>query len=153
MKDLAKTFVVFGVCLIVAEAASAKIMPAPFVSVSFKGAPAELGTLWGPGPRSVQVPLKAHVVANCPFHIAASFEGFRHVQGKAVISPRDLSVAVNGQEVPIDSGHVAVARSATPTSSSGVDVPLDLLVKVSGMDRYPQGRYSGALVITVTAGP
>lgn len=159
MRNLAKIFVVVGACLVVTDAtfAKAKVMqimspPAPFVSVSLQGGPVELGTLWGPGPRSVQVQLKARVVANCPYQIAASFENFQHVQGKAVMSPKDLSVAVNGRAVPSGKGRVNVAGSAKPTPSGGADVPLNLLVKVSGMNRYPPGRYNGALVITVTAG-
>jgi hypothetical protein len=152
MMNLAKTFLIITACVTVADAAAVMNMPAPFVSVSFQGGPADLGTLWGPGPRSVQVQLKARVVANCPYHVAASFESLRHERGKAVVSGKDMSVMVNGQEVPIETGRVPVARSSSPTSSGGVDVPLDLLVKVRGMDRYPQGRYSGALVITVMPG-
>ncbi|MDI6448317.1 hypothetical protein [Anaerobaca lacustris] len=152
MRNLAKTFVVFAACLAVSDAASAMNMASPFVSVSFQGAPAKLGTVWGPAPRSFQVQLWARVVANCPYHVAATFESFRHEKGKAVISAADLSVAVNGQEVPIEKGRVAVAHSPRPTSLAGEDVGLNLLVKVKGAERYPQGRYGGALVITVMPG-
>jgi hypothetical protein len=161
MRNLAKTCLAVTACLAVAGVASAANEPAmmpmdasvPFVSVSFQGEPANLGTLWGPGPRSVLVPLHARVVANCPYHVAASFRTFRHEQGKAVVSPKDLMVAINGQEIPVGNGRVSVAQSSKPTSLGGVEVPLNLLVKVKGLDRYHQGPYRGALVITVMAGP
>ncbi len=154
MRNLAKTFLIVAACVTVADAAAVvmNVPVVPFVSVSFEGEPANLGTVWGPGPRSVQVDLKARVVANCPYHVAASFQSLRHERGKAVVSGKDMSVMVNGQEVPIETGRVPVARSSSPTSSGGVDIPLALLVKFKGMDRYPQGRYSGALIITVMPG-
>ena len=161
MRNLAKTLMVISACLAVSGVASAANVPvgmpmqmaAPFVSVSVQQDPVDLGTMWGPGPRSVLVQLYAHVVANCPYHVAASFKSFRHELGKAVMSTKDVSVAVNNIEIPVGTGHVSVAHSAAPTSLGGADVPLALLVKVKGMDRYPQGPYRGALVITVMAGP
>jgi hypothetical protein len=99
------------------------------------------------------VQLYAHVVANCPYHVAAFFESFRHVQGKAVMSPKDVSVAVNGMEIPVGKGQATVAHSSKPTSLGGVDVPLTLLVKLKGLNHYPQGPYRGALVIRVMVGP
>jgi hypothetical protein len=92
-------------------------------------------------------------VANCPYHVAASFRTFRHEKGKAVISAKDLSVAVNNKEIPVEKGRATVVSSSKPTSAAGVEVPLALLVKVTGANRYPQGSYRGALVITVMAGP
>lgn len=127
--------------------------PEPFVSVSMQQEPVEIGTLYGPGPRSALFQLYAHVVANCPYHVAASFQSFRHVHGKAVIRAKDLSVAVNNKPIPVGKGRAAVVHSTKPTPPSGVEVPLALLVKVQGLDRYPQGSYRGALVITVMAGP
>lgn len=161
MRNLAKTCVIVTACLAMAEVGSAAKMPAnmplnmsmPFVSVSVQHEQVDLGTLSGPGQRSALFPLYAHVVANCPYHVAASFETFRHVQGKAVMAASDLSVAINGQPIPVEAGRVSVAQSPSPTLSGGERVPLALLVKVKGMDRYPQGPYRGALVITVMAGP
>jgi len=70
-----------------------------------------------------------------------------------VISAKDLSVAVNNKEIPVETGRATVVSSSKPTSAAGVEVPLALLVKVTGANRYPQGSYRGALVITVMAGP
>ncbi|NLZ05540.1 MAG: hypothetical protein GXY19_10240 [Phycisphaerae bacterium] len=157
MKNLAKTCVIVTAFLVVADAAWAVnipvSMPEPFVIVSVQREPADLGTVWGPGPYSVLTQLYARVVANCPYHVAASFRTFRHEKGKAVISAKDLSVAVNNKEIPVEKGRATVVSSSKPTSAAGVEVPLALLVKVTGANRYPQGSYRGALVITVMAGP
>lgn len=157
MKHLAKTCVIVTAFLAVADAAWALdipvSMPEPFVSVSVQREPVNLGTVWGPGQYWVAAQLSARVVANCPYHVAASFETFRHVKGKAVIAAKDLTVAINNQEIPVGKGRATIASSSKPTSAAGTDVPLGLLVKVNGADRYPQGSYRGALVIVVMAGP
>ncbi len=161
MRNLAKTFVWVTACLAVTASASGATVPPnmlvnpsmPFVSVSMQQEPVEIGTFYGPGAKSSLFQLYAHVVANCPYHVAASFQSFKHVHGKAVISAKDLSVAVNNKPIPIGAGRASVVHSPKPTPLSGVEVPLALLVKVQGMDRYPQGPYRGALVITVMAGP
>jgi hypothetical protein len=93
------------------------------------------------------------VVANCPYHNEASYRGLQHVKGRAAIGPKDLSVAINGQAVPVGAGRVAIAHSSQPTPAGGVDVPIDMQVAVKGLASYPAGRYCGTLVITVMAGP
>lgn len=157
MKNLAKTCVMVTAFLAAADAAWAVHIPVnvpePFVSVSVQPEPVKLGTVWGPGWYWVAAQLSARVVANCPYHVAASFETFRHEKGKAVIAAKDLIVAINNQEIPVGKGRATIASSSKPTASAGANVPLGLLVKVNGADRYPQGSYRGALVITVMAGP
>lgn len=113
----------------------------------------DLGLVWGPGVQEVGAMVTGRVVANCPYHIEASFRGLQHVKGRAAIGPKDLSVAINGQAVPVGTGRVAIAHSSQPTPAAGVDVPIDMQVAVKGLASYPAGRYSGTLVITVMAGP
>jgi hypothetical protein len=155
MRNLAKTIVIVAACLVTADVAVATVpLPAlPFVQVSLPQAPLEIGTVWGPGPQQVGGQVKAHVVANCGFRVEASFQTFRHLRGKAVMSAKDLTVAINGKQVPVGVGRVAVAESPGPTPSAGVDVPVDLKVTVTGLASYPAGRYGGALVIKVMAAP
>jgi hypothetical protein len=64
-----------------------------------------------------------------------------------------LTVAINGKEVPVGAGRVAIAQSSRPTPAGGVDVPVDLKLAVTGLASYPAGRYSGSLVIRVMAAP
>jgi hypothetical protein len=64
-----------------------------------------------------------------------------------------MSVAINGRHVFSSTQRVPIATSYEPTPSDGVDVPINLQVGVKGMASYPAGRYAGALVITVMAGP
>ena len=151
MCNLAKTVSVV-VFLAMASSASAIDMSMPFVKISTSGKPLHLGTVWGPGLKQVGARFSARVVANCPYHLDASFGGLRHEAGKGAISPRHLSVMINGKAVPVGAGKVPIAHSYRPTSAGGVDVPVELQVGVRGLASYPAGRYNGILVITVTAG-
>ena len=155
MRNLAKTIVIVTACLVMADVAAATVpLPTlPFVHVSLPHVPMNVGTVWGPGPQHVGGQVTAHVVANCGFRVEASFETFRHLRGKAVMSAKNLAVAINGKEVPVGVGRVAIAESSGPTPANGVDIPVDLKVTVTGLESYPAGRYGGSLVIRVMAAP
>jgi hypothetical protein len=127
-------------------------MTQPYVAVSIPNKPLYLGEVWGPGVKEVGAELTAHVVANCPYRIMASFEGLRHRKSRTQISAEDMTVAINGKEVPVGTKRVPVAVQG-PTPRSGVSVPIDLQVGVTGLTTYPAGRYAGTLVITVMPGP
>ena len=153
MRNLAKTCAIVAVCLAVADVATAVSQYEPFVRVTVPREPLRLGEVARPGLQQIRSRLTAHVVANCPYHIEASFQGLRHEKGMAVIPPKHLSVAINGKATPVGKGRVTVAQSRRPTTSVGDDVPVDLQVGVTNLPLYPAGRYSGTLVITVMAGP
>jgi hypothetical protein len=177
MWNLAKTCAIVTVCLAVAGVASAADssaslwsrtrkaqmaanhlpsavdMSVPFVSMTVTNDPLDLGEVLGPGVHRVHSKATVHVVANCPYHIEASFEGLRNGSGGKVISPQHLTVAVNGKEMPIGTGRVTIAQSSRPTTSAGEDVPVDLQVGFLGLPTYPAGQYHGALVLTVMIGP
>lgn len=169
MSNLAKSFVIVAACLVMADGVvaanrvtpfgSALLPPVPvnlempFVSVSLPNAPVYVGQVWGPGVQRAGAKLVARVTANCPYHVEASFQGFQHGKGGGAISPRHLSVAINGKQVPVGTGRVAIAQASKPTPAGGVDVPVDLQLGVTGLTSYPAGRYNGALVIRVMAGP
>lgn len=153
MWNLAKTCAIVAVFLVVADVASAQPGAPPFVSVTVTREPLDLGDVAGPGLHRVRSRLTAHVVANCPYHIEASFTGLRHGTGGRMIAPQHLSVAINGKEVPFGTGRVTIAQSSAPTSSAGEDVPVELQVGFLGLPTYPAGRYLGSLVLTVMAGP
>jgi hypothetical protein len=125
----------------------------PFVTFEVAGQVLDLGLVWGPRVQHVGAKINGRIVANCPYHVEASFRGLRHVRGLAAIAPKDLSVVINGQVVPVGAGRAAIARSSTPTPAGGVDVPIEMQVAVKGLASYPAGRYSGTLVVTVMAGP
>jgi hypothetical protein len=162
MCNLAKTFAIVAVCLAAVDVATATSATAaraiamkqyePYVHVTVPREPLRLGEACRPGMQEMRSCLTAHVVANCPYHIQASFQGLRHERG-AAFSPKHVSVAINGKATPIGTGKVTVAQSNKPTTSAGEDVPLDLRVGVMNLPLYPAGRYSGTLVITVMAGP
>ena len=169
MRNLAKIIAIVAACLVMADGAVAgnsatpsrgallPRLPAnlamPFVSVSLPRTPIYVGKVWGPGLRRVGAEVVARVVANCPYHVEAGFQGFQHEGSAVAISHKHLSVAINGKEVPVGTGRVLIARASKPTSAGGVDVPVDLQLGVTGLASYPAGRYSGALVITIMAAP
>jgi len=151
MRNLAKILVMFAVCLAATSSVSAIDMTKPYVAVSIPKKPLYLGEVWGPGVKEVGAELTAHVVANCPYTIMASFEGLRHQKSHTKISAQDMTVAINGKEVPVGAKRVPVAVQGR-TPRSGVRVPIDLQVGVTGLTTYPAGRYAGTLVITVMPG-
>lgn len=153
MSSLAKVFTGVAICLAVVNSAAAVNMEMPFVSVSLPRTPVHVGEVWGPGLNRAGAEFMAHVVANCPYHVEASFQGFRHEKGAATMSPKHLSVAINGKNIPVGTGRVQIAKGSKATPANGLDVPVDLQVGVTGLASYPAGRYSGALVITVMAAP
>jgi len=153
MWTLAKACAVVSACLVAVGSAGAVDMSQPFVAVSVQSTPLYLGEVWGPGLKQMAAQVNARVKANCPYHVEASFQGLRHVEGKATIAPKHMSVVINGRAVPIGTGRIPVANSQGPTPYGGVDVPIELQVGVRNLEHYPAGRYGGALVITVMAGP
>lgn len=136
-----------------ANAASALNLSEPFISVTVPNGVVDLGGAAGPGWQQLGAKVVANVVANCPYRMEASFWGFSHSKGKAVISPNHLRVQINGQDVAVGTEGVEVASSRRSTRTQGVDVPIDLAVGVTGLTAYPVGQYNGALVITVMALP
>jgi hypothetical protein len=154
MWNLAKMCAIVAGCLVATGTASAVNPLMPFVMVKAPAEPLHLGEAYGPGTKHLSGRVMARVVANCPYHIEASFEGLRHEQGKAAISAKHMSVAINGRKVPVGTGRrVPIVTSRDSTRGNGVDVPIELQVGIDGLASYPAGRYSGILVITVTAGP
>ncbi len=154
MWNLAKTCAIVAGCLVATSTASAVNPFVPFVMVKGSSKPLYLGEVYGPGTKRLAGRTTVQVVANCPYHIEASFEGLRHERGKAAIPAKHMSVAINGRQVHVGTNRrvpIATARDSTP--STGVDVPIELQVGMDGLASYPAGRYSGILVITVTAGP
>ncbi|MGE5295307.1 MAG: hypothetical protein ACM3VT_10815 [Solirubrobacterales bacterium] len=151
MRILAKTCAVLAVCLVVARGAKAVDPSQPFVIVTIPKTPLDLGDVAGAILRQVGAQVTAHVVANYPYHISASFSGMRHQTKNVEISAEHMSATLNGKPLPIGGGKVPVATQG-PTPRGGVDIPLNLQVGVKTVASYPAGRYAGTLVITVTAG-
>lgn len=153
MKRLARTYVIVAACLAMANVASALNPLEPFVNVTVPDGVVDLGDAAGPGWKKLGAQVVANVVANCPYRMEASFQGFTHARGIAAISPEHMLVQINGREVPVGTGGVEIAASRRATRTQGVDVPVNLQVGVTGLNAYPAGRYNGALVIRVMALP
>lgn len=158
MWTLAKNSAMVVACLAATRIASAVSMPVidmpkPFVAVKVPEVPMHLGDVYGPGLKQLEGEVVAHVVANCPYHLSASFEGLRHEEGKGAIAPKDMAVTINGKAAPVGKARVPIVTNGRPTGRGGTDVPIQLQVAVKGLATYPAGRYGGTLVLTIMAGP
>lgn len=151
MRTLAKTCTILAVCLVMTGGAKAIDTSMPYVAVSIPKKPLYLGEVCGPALKEVGAQVTAHVEANIPYHISASFDGLRHQGSRVAISPKHLTATINGKDLPIGTSRVPVV-SQGPTPRGGVNIPLDLQVGVKPVASYPAGRYRGTLVITVTPG-
>lgn len=136
-------------------AAAAPAMPLhePFVTVSVKPGTIDLGAVSHLGTHSLPAKLTAHIVANCPHHVEASFEPFRQEGGGGLVPPEHTSIQINGVDVPAAGRGVPIASSTRPTPVGGVDVPVNLNFSVLNVLQCPPGTYRGTLSLTVMAGP
>ena len=151
MRFLAKTCVVLAVCLLATQRAKAIDWSEPFVAITVPRTPLYLGEVYESSLKDSVARVNAHVVANCPYHILASFDGLRHEVHNVQIAPKDLAVSINGKQVPVGAERVPIV-SQGPTPHNGVDVPIEFQVGVRTIQCYPAGRYSGTVTITITAG-
>jgi hypothetical protein len=162
MWDLAKIFVVVAICLGVTGGGWAQNRPKqngrvrssqPFAKVSVPKTPLKFGKVSGPGPARLKAEVTARVLANCPFRLAASFEGLTDDGSKQVtITAAQMRVTINGKEVPVGTGRVVIATGG-PTPPNGADVPIAIVMEIKGGLLYPAGRYGGNLALAVLTGP
>jgi hypothetical protein len=157
MKNLGIIMVMIAACfglIGITQAVSPPVVPPmmihdePFIRISFKPDTLDLGAPSLDGNYSQPVQLKAHIVANCPHQVKASFETFKWVRGGGSIRPEHMSVIINGVNVPINKAPVSIISSSKPTPFGGVDVPVDVKFKLDSL-MYPAGAYKGALKLTV----
>jgi hypothetical protein len=106
----------------------------------------------GPGPTLLTGDTAVLVAANRPFRLLASFRGFvGETAVRAAILPKATKVTINGKDVPVGKEFVEIATGG-PTPPSGMEVPIVVEIKTSGVLTYPAGRYGGNLTITVRGG-
>ncbi len=127
--------------------------PKPMAFVSAPKTPLSFGKVAGAGPTRLKAETTAHVAANCPFSLMASFRGLvgEVMAGGAAIPPQLMKVTINGKEVQIGTEFVEIATGG-PTPPGGVDVPIVVEIKTAGVLAYPAGRYEGNLALTVRGG-
>jgi len=127
-------------------------MSRPVAMVSAPRKPLSFAKAVGFGTTRLKGDTAVLVAANCPFRLLASFRGFvGETAERAAILPKQMKVTINGKEVPIGTAFVEIATGG-PTPPSGVEVPIVVEIKTSGVIAYPAGRYGGNLAITVRGG-
>ncbi|MFQ6034923.1 MAG: hypothetical protein ACE5NM_03620 [Sedimentisphaerales bacterium] len=122
----------------------------PFVSISVKPDILDLGTI--PLRGSLPAKLEAHIIANCPHQVRASFKPFTRQRGRISIRPKDMSIKINGVDVRVARRAVPIISSVKPTPPEGVDVPIDMTFRLANAVQYPAGSYQGTLTFTVMGG-
>lgn len=148
MKKLVKIFVVTVVWFGLAVTAVAQHPIEPFMSLSITPDKIDLGSFSGFG-QELPAQLEAHIVANFPYHIKASFTGFTHQDGDGSIPNEQTSVVINGKDVPVASNGVSIISSTRGTPIGGVNVPVYLKFGVDSVMQYPAGTYGGKLVFII----
>jgi len=156
MRNLAKKLAVVALCLAAAGGAGAQNgpgpapsgpgVPQPFITVSLPQGPLHFGMVSALGPKRLRASTTAHVVANRPFQLAASFQELS--RGRTVIPGQQTTVVINGRMLTVGTARVEIA-SGGPTPANGVDVPIVIEIVVKGPTFYPAGRYSGNLELFV----
>jgi hypothetical protein len=152
MSKVVKSLVIVAFCLATGSIAAADFPELPCVRLELPNEPINLGEAWGSGGKLIGTRFMARVVANCRYHIEASFETMQQHNGKARVSGKDITVMVNGKKVTVGKGRVTIAQGRRPTPDGGMDVPIELRVHVDDWMKYPAGRYGGKLVLRIVAG-
>lgn len=152
MKQVLRACMILVICFALVPSVKAEVLIAPFVEISVNTEEIDLGVLKYANVDNMKAKLKAHIVANCPHIVEASFEGFRHIDTLDMIRPEDTSVIINGSRVSVESSGVIILSSQIPTPKGGVYVPLELDLGVQNAMSYPGGEYKGTLFLTVMPG-
>jgi hypothetical protein len=122
--------------------------PQPYAAVAVPRAPLYFGMVSGLGPRRLKATMPARVLANHPYRLAASFRGLTQQVGQGALAPGDLTVTINGREVPVGPQWVDIA-AGDRTPITGAEVPIVIEITVKGPAFYPAGRYGGNLVLSI----
>jgi len=143
-----------GVAQAVRPVVPPTMVPAkPFVGILVTPDRLYLGTVPPMGFGSLPAKLEAHIVANCPHQVKASFRPFKRERGRISIRPEHTKVVINGVNVPVAGSEVPIITSTEATPPGGVNVAVDIEFSVAGKLLYPAGPYKGNLVLTITTAP
>ena len=74
MKRVLRACMILVVCFALAPSVKAEVLVAPFVEISVNTEEIDLGILRYANVDNMKAKLKAHIVANCPHIVEASFE-------------------------------------------------------------------------------
>jgi len=125
----------------------------PGVALSVPKTPLRFGVVAGPGPKRLRAEVTARVVANCPFRLAASFQGLAQGANRTVvIPPAQIAVKINGKDVPVGTNRVVIAGGG-PTPPGGANVLVAIEMEIKGASSCAAGQYGGNLTLTALAGP
>lgn len=111
----------------------------PFASISVPDG-INLSNISKYGQQTFNSTIKAHIIANCPHHIAASIGAFTNPKGGLI--PKEKTKV---EMVP-------PLSSPRGTPLDGVDVDINLRFTIDIESSNPAGEYTGSLVLTVIAG-
>lgn len=125
----------------------------PQAVLSVPKAPLRFGVVAGPGPKRLRAEVTARVLANCPFRIAASFQGLTQVANRTVVIPSgQIAVKINGRDVPVGTDRVVIAGGGL-TPPGGANILIAIEMEIKGASACPAGRYGGDLALMVLTGP
>lgn len=125
----------------------------PGAVLSVPQTPLRFGMVSGPGPKRLRAEVTARVLANCPFRVAASFEGLTQRADRTVVIPSgQIAVTINGRKVPVGTDRVVIAGGG-PTPPGGVNILVAIEMEVKGASLLTAGQYGGNLTLTALVGP
>lgn len=101
----------------------------------------DLGSVTPSGQQTFNSTVKAHIAANCPYHIDASIGAFTNSAGNLIPVER-----TKVEVVPPSSW-----LKGTPIGGIDVNIKLKFTIDIEFSD--PAGKYTGSVVLTITPGP
>lgn len=125
----------------------------PFVGISVTPDNLDLGTVSPIGFNKLPAKLEAHIVANCPHRVEASFVPFKGSKYGVTIGPKYTPIKINGVKIRAAGSGVPIISSARATPPEGIGVPVDITFMTRNLMLYPAGQYKGSLILTIMARP
>lgn len=125
----------------------------PMAVLSVPKTPLRFGMVSGPGPKRLRAEVTARVIANCPFRVAASFQGLTQVANRMVVIPSgQIAVTINGRDVPVGTDRVVIAGGG-PTPPGGANIVIAVEMEIKGASLCMAGQYGGNLSLAALVGP
>lgn len=120
----------------------------PFATVSVPKTPLNFGEVPDSGGKRLTAKVVATVVANHPYRLAISFGGLTQGAGRPPIPASQMTVRINGIQVPIGTARVEIATGPV-TPAGGVNVPITIDIQLKEALNCRAGRYGGSLTLSI----
>ncbi len=160
MRNLQTIRLALAVCVLATSIAGAATKPVPlpptpwlkgakpYATVTLPKTPISFSEAPNSDGKRLTAKLTATVYANHPYKLCFTFAGLTQGKDAAAIPPEQLSVKVNGKNVPVGTTPVEFATGPA-TTPKGVNVAITIEVELKDVVVCRAGHYGGNMAISI----